>query len=61
MYDAVLCKSCGNWIHGICAKIKRVTNRLAIDFRCGKCKGFHKNAVDQKEKLLDDVETVTDF
>ena len=32
MLNAVLCISCGNWIHGKCAKIKRVTNRLAIDF-----------------------------
>ena len=30
MLNAVLCKSCGNYIHGRCAKIKRVTNRLAI-------------------------------
>ena len=60
MLNAVLCKYCGNWIHGRCAKIKRVTNRLAIDFRCRKCKGFHKN-VDLKEKLHDDMETVTEF
>ena len=33
---AVLCKSCGHWIHGKCAKIKRITNRLAIDFMCVK-------------------------
>ena len=31
MLSAVLCKSCGNWIHGRCAKIKRATNWLAID------------------------------
>ena len=34
MANAVLCKSCGNWIHGRCARIKGVTNRLAIDFKC---------------------------
>ena len=55
MLNAVLCKSCGNRIHGRCAKNKRVTNRLAIDF---KCNGYNQN-VDQKEKLYDDVETVT--
>ena len=39
MLNAVLCKSCGNWIHGRCARIKRVTNRLAIDcMKCRKCK-----------------------
>ena len=42
MLDAVLCKSCGNWIHGRCAKIKRVTNRLAIDIKSGKCKWITK-------------------
>ena len=61
LLNAVLCKSCGNWIHGRYAKIKRVTNRLAIDLKCRKCKGYHKNVEDQKEKLHDDVETATEF
>ena len=61
MLNAVLCISCGNWLHGICAKIKRVTNRLAINFRCKKLKGYRKNVQGQKEKLHDDVETVTEF
>ena len=39
----------GNWINGRCSKIKRVANRLAIDFRCRKCKECHKNVVDQEE------------
>ena len=60
MVNAVLRKSCGNWTHGRCAKIKKVTNRLAIDLICRKCKGRHEN-VDQKEKLNDKVKTVTDF
>ena len=53
--------SCENWIHGRCAKIKRVTNRLVVDFKCMKCKEFNKNTVVQKEKLNDDVETVAEF
>ena len=57
MLNAALCKSCGNLIHGICAKIKMVTSRLAIEFKCRKCKGYHKNSENQKEKLHDDVET----
>ena len=36
-------------------------NRLAIDFKCRKCKGHHENAEDLEEKLNDYVETVTDF
>ena len=51
----------GNWIHGRCAKIKRLTNGLAIGFICRKCKGYHKNIDSHKEKLHDDVETVTEF
>ena len=43
MFNAVLCKSCGNWIHGRCAQIKSATNRLATDFKCRKCKRHHKN------------------
>ena len=61
MANAVLCKSCGNWIHGRCVRIKRVTNRLATDLECMKCKGCHKYIEDQEEHLNDDVETVADF
>ena len=60
MLNAVLCKSCRNWIHGRCAKIEKVANKLAIDLRCRKSRGYHKN-VDQTETLHDDVETVTEL
>ena len=52
MIYTVLCKSCGNWIHGRCAKTKRVTNRLAIDVKRMKCKGHHENVEDQKENCM---------
>ena len=61
MLIAVLCTSCRNWIHGRCAKVKRVINRLAIDYKCRKCKGYDKNAEDQKKKLHNDVETMTEL
>ena len=38
MAHAVLCKSCGNWIHGRCAGIRKVTNTLAIDLKCKNAK-----------------------
>ena len=60
MLNAVLYKSCGNWKHGRCTKIKSVTNRLAIDPKCRKCKGYPENVEDQKEELHDDAETVTE-
>ena len=61
MVNAVLCKSWGNLIHGRCTKIKKVTNRLAIYFKCRKCKGWHETVQDQKEILHDVVETAADF
>ena len=61
MGNAVLCRFCGTWIHERCAEIERVTNKLAIDAKCRKCKGYHENVEDQKENLHEDVETVTDF
>ena len=61
MLDAVLCQCCGHRIHRRRAMIKWVTNTLAIDFECRKCKGCHKNGEDQEEIVHEDVETVTDF
>ena len=42
MANAALYKSCENWIHGSCAKIKRVTNGLAMDLNVGNAKGVTK-------------------
>ena len=36
MLNAILCMFCGHWIHGRCAKFKRVANRLAIYLKCRK-------------------------
>ena len=43
--------------------IKRVSNTLAIDFKCRKCNGCHKNVEDYMSymKLHEDVETVAYF
>ena len=46
MANSVLCTKCGNWVHGKCEKIKRVTARLAMDLVCLKCKGIMKRTVD---------------
>ena len=58
MANSVLCTKCGNWVHGKCAKIKRVTARLAMHFVCLKCKGIMERKMDSIEKLFDEVETV---
>ena len=59
--NSVLYTKCGNWVHGKCAKIKRVTVRLAMHFVCSKCKGIMEGTMDSIEKLCDEVETVNGF
>ena len=61
MANAVLCRSCENFIHGRCARTMMMTNTLAIDFKCRKCNGCHINGDNHEEKLHEDLETVTDF
>ena len=61
MANSVLCTKCGSWVHGKCAKIKRVIARLAMHFVCSKCKGIMEGTVDSFEKLCDEVETVNGF
>ena len=58
MANSVLWTKCENWVHGRCAKIKRVTNRLTMHFICSKCRRIMKRTVDLIEKLCDKVEKV---
>ena len=59
MANSVLCTKCGNWVHGRCAKIKRIIARLAMHFVCSRCRGIMEGTVDLIEKLCDKVETMT--
>ena len=61
MANSVLCTKCGNWVHGKCAKINRVTTRLAMHFVCSKCRGIKEGTMDLIEKLCDKVETLNEF
>ena len=61
MANSVLYTECGNWVHGRCAKIKRVTARLARDFVCSKYKGIMERMIDVIKKLCDEVKTVNGF
>ena len=56
-----LCTKCGNLVRGRCAKIKRVTTRLATRFVCSRCRGIMEGTVDSIAKLCDEVETVNGF
>ena len=47
--------------HGKCAKIKRVTARLAMHFVCSKCEEILEGTMNSIEKLCDEVETVNGF
>ena len=59
MAIAELCKSCEKWLNEICAKIKTVSSRLAMDYKCSKLIGYHENTTDHKEVLHYIVETAT--
>ena len=61
MAYSVSCTKCGNWVHGKCAKIKRVTARLAMHFVCLKCKEIMEGTMDSIQKLCDELETVNVF
>ena len=59
--NSVLCLQCGKWIHGRCARVRRVTPMFSRHFACRKYKGDIGEAVEQEEMLCDEVEAVTEF
>ena len=61
MANSVLCLKCGKWIHGRCAKVKRVTPKLGRDFVCGRCKQVDDGLVEPVEELCEEVEKVRGF
>ena len=61
MANSVLCVKCGKWIHGRCAKVKRVTSRLGRDFVCGRCKKQADGLVEPVEELCEEAEMVRGF
>ena len=61
MANSVLCTKCGKWVHGRCAKIKRVIASLAMHFVCSRCQGLMEGTVDSIKKLCDEEETVNEF
>lgn len=61
MTNSVLCTCCGKWVHGRCAKVKRVTAGLAQNFVCARCLANENTETELVEELCDDVETVGGF
>ena len=59
--NSVLCLQFGKLTHGRCAGVKRVTPKLSRNFACKKCESNIGEAVEQEEKMCDEVETVRKF
>ena len=61
MANSVMCTKCNEWIHGRCAKLKKVTISSARLFVCENCKNPSVGAEGSVEELCDKVETVKGF
>ena len=59
--NSVLCLQCGKWIHIRGAGVKRVTPKCYRNFTCKKCEGNIGEAVEQEEKVCEEVKTVREF
>ena len=46
---------CGKWIHGTCARMKKVTPKFSGNFTCTKCEWNIEVAVEQVETSHDEV------
>ena len=58
MANSVLGVQCDKWIHGRCARVKRVTPNISRYFTCRKCEGNIGEAVEKEKKACHNVETV---
>ena len=56
--NSVLCLQCGKWIHSRLSGVKMVTPMFFFNFTCRKFEENIGEAVEQEEKLCDEVETV---
>ena len=54
MANLVMCTKCGKWVHGRCAKMKRVTSTQAKEFVCKLC-------VDTKEEIVEPGKEISFF
>ena len=61
MANSFLCIKCTKWIHERCAKMRRVTPRLAKHFVCAQCSEAKETCQKSVGKLCDEVETVNGF
>ena len=52
---------CGNWIHGTCAREKRVTPMHSRNFASKEYEGNIGEALEMEEQLCDEVKIVREF
>ena len=51
MANSVMCTKCGKWVHGRCARMKRITSTLAKGFVCKLCVDTKEGIVEPSEEL----------
>ena len=63
MAKSMMCTKCGKWVHGKCAKMKRVTSTLTKGFVCELCVDTKKGIVEPGEEIsfFDQVNFVKSF
>ena len=63
MANSVMCTKCGEWVHGGCSKMKRVTSTLAKDFVCELCFDTKEGTVEPGKEIsfFDQVDFVKSF
>ena len=63
MENSVMCTKCVKWVHGRCAKMKRVTSTLAKGFVCELCVDAKEGIVKPGEEILffDQIDFVKSF
>ena len=63
MKNSVMCTKCGKWVHGRCAKMKRVISTLAKGFVCELCVYTKEGIVEPGEEIsiFDYVDFVKSF
>ena len=63
MANSMMCTKCGKWVHGRCAKMKRVTSTLAKGFVCELCVYTKEGIVEPGKEIsfFDQVDFVKSF
>ena len=52
MANSVMCSKCDKWVHGSCAKMKRMTSTLAKYFVCELCANTMEEIVEPCEEIF---------